>query len=383
LWRLSTAYVAANRFRTGLTLTMFALVVLSLTLSAVMLTATRDAYADPDAVTGGWDIRVDSAAAPGDLRADLAAGGTVPAEAFSAIGAASPLRVEAIQTDAAAGRWQPANVRVVDDEFAQTGGWPALTRAGTAIVGAGLLQAAPNRLRVIAREDRDFRPVVLWLRDTRATRPAVRVDVVGLADARGPFGNTVLVGASTLAGWPAPERANYFLRVPPGANARELAAGLSLAGPNLQARTIGDELRLVQGVRGLLGMILQGFMGVGLLAGVAALGTLSTRAVVERRRQIGVLRALGFPARSVSLGLLVESAVVALLGAGLGVAVGLFVAQSTVLFLARQSPELRFSIPWDQLAAIVVVALGAALLMTLLPARQAARLTPAEALREG
>ena len=41
LWRLSAAYVAANRFRTGLTLAMFALVVLSLTLSAVMLTATQ------------------------------------------------------------------------------------------------------------------------------------------------------------------------------------------------------------------------------------------------------------------------------------------------------------------------------------------------------
>ena len=29
--------------------------------------------------------------------------------------------------------------------------------------------------------------------------------------------------------------------------------------------------------------------------------------------------------------------------------VGLFVAQNTVLFLSRLSPELRFSIPWDQL----------------------------------
>ena len=130
-------------------------------------------------------------------------------------------------------------------------------------------------------------------------------------------------------------------------------------------------------------MILQGFMGVGLLAGVAALGTLSTRAVVERRRQIGVLRALGFSARAVSTGLLVESAVVALLGAGLGVGVGLFVAQNTVTFLSRLNPELRFAVPWEQIALVVLVALGAALLMTVLPARTAARLTPAEALRDG
>ncbi|HEY3058026.1 MAG TPA: FtsX-like permease family protein [Chloroflexota bacterium] len=392
LWRLSTAYVAANRFRTGLTLTMFALVVLSLTLSAVMLTATRDAYADPDAITGGWDIRVESSLPPGDLRAQLGEGSTVPPEAFSTIGAASPLRVEAIQTDAPAGRWQPVNVRVVDEEFARaartplTGGdpsaWQSLTKPGTAIVGAGLLKPMPNRLRVIAAEGRNFKPVVLWLRDTRGTRPAVRVQVVGVADGRGPFGNAVLVGSASVSTWPAPGQSNYFLTVSPGGNARELAAGLSLVSPDLRARTIGDELRLVQGVRGLLSMILQGFMGVGLLAGVAALGTLSTRAVVERRRQIGVLRALGFSARAVSSGLLVESGLIALLGAGLGVSIGLFVAQNTVLFLNRLNPELRFTIPWEQLTGIVLLALGAALLMTILPARQAARLTPAEALRE-
>jgi putative ABC transport system permease protein len=223
---------------------------------------------------------------------------------------------------------------------------------------------------------------VVWLRDARATQPAVRVEIVGLADARGPFGNVILVSAETVASWPPPEQAGYVLKVSPGGNARELAAGLSLSTLDLRARTIGDELRLVQGVRGLLNMILQGFMGVGLLAGVAALGTLSTRAVVERRRQIGILRSLGFTARAVSAGLLLESALTALLGAGLGIAIGLVVAQNTIGFLRRQNPELLFSVPWDQLALVVAISVGAALLMTVLPARQAARLTPAEALRE-
>ncbi|MDQ3810476.1 MAG: ABC transporter permease, partial [Chloroflexota bacterium] len=391
LWRLSTAYVAANRFRTGLTLTMFALVVLSLTLSAVMLTATREAYPRPEAVTGGWDIRVDSSAPPGDLRAVLDERGTVPSSAFEAIGLAAPLRLEAIQVDADAARWQPVTAMVVDDEFARAGrtplvggdvsAWSALTRPGTAVVGAGLLSEVPNRLRVQAHEGAGFRPVVLWLRDLRGTRAAVRVTVVGLADAGGPFGNAVMIGKASIAGWPPPDRANYFLAVPPGSNARELAAGLGLSA-DLTARTIGDEVRLVQGVRGLLGMILQGFMGTGLLAGVAALGTLSTRAVVERRRQIGVLRALGLSSRAVAAGLLVESGVIALVGAGLGVGIGLFVANSTLLFLRRQNPELRFGIPWEQLLVVVLVALGAALLMTALPARRAGRLTAGEALRE-
>jgi putative ABC transport system permease protein len=390
LWRLSTAYVAANRFRTGLTLTMFALVVLSLTVSAVMLTVTRTAYADPEAVTGGWDIHATSSQPPRDLRADLASAGVVTPDAFSAIGAASTLKVEGVQMETGGqSRWAPVDVLAVDHAFvagARTpivagDGWTQLDRPGTAIVGAGLLRPVLNRLRVLDSEGRDFRRTVLWLRDTRGTQHAVRVEVVGLADARGPFGNAVITGAATLSGWPAPETSGYYLSVPAGGNARGLAVALNLSAPDLKASTIGDELRLVQGVRGLLNMILQGFMGIGLLAGVAALGTLSTRAVVERRRQIGILRALGFSANAVRTGLLVESAVVALLGAGLGAGLGLFVAQNTVTFLSRLNPELRFSVPWDQIALVVLVSLGAALLMTLLPARTAARLTPAEALR--
>jgi hypothetical protein len=345
-----------------------------------MLTATRDAYADPAAVTGGWDMRADSSQPPRDLRTDLSAS-SLDAAAFDAIGAASPLRVEAIQAGRGGlARWQPANVLAVDRGFAEASDWPGLGRAGTAVVGAALLQPSANRIQVIQARGA---PTVVWLRDLRGTQPAVRVEVIGIADARGPFGNVVLVGDSSLGAWPVPEQAAYFLRVRPGENARELAAGLSLAAElGLSARTIGDELRLVQGVRGLLNMILQGFMGVGLLAGVAALGTLSTRAVVERRRQIGILRSLGFTARAVSLGLLLESALVATLGAALGVVVGLVVAQNTIAFLRRQNPELLFSIPWDQLALVVAIAIGAALAMTVLPARQAAKLTPAEALRE-
>jgi putative ABC transport system permease protein len=393
LWRLSTAYVASNRFRTGLTLTMFALVVLSLTVSAVLLTVTRTAYADLEAVTGGWDIHVTSSQPPRDLRADLASAGVVSPDAFSAIGPASRLRIEALQVDGGAtSRWSPVSVLAVDDAFVAGvrtpivggDGWSQLSRPGTAIVGAALLRASQSRLQVVDGEGRDFHRVVLWLRDTRGeSQKSVRVEVVGVADARGPLGSSVVVNAATLGSWPAPQNGEYYLSVPPGSNARDLAAGVNLSAPDLKANTIGDELRLVQGVRRLLNLILQGFMGVGLVAGVAALGTLSTRAVVERRRQIGILRALGFSASAVRTGLLVESAVVALLGAGLGVGLGLFVAQNTVSFLSRLNSELQFSVPWDQIALVVVVALGAALLMTVLPARAAARLTPAEALRDG
>ena len=43
--------------------------------------------------------------------------------------------------------------------------------------------------------------------------------------------------------------------------------------------------------------LIQGFLGLGLIVGVAALGVISARAVVERRQQIGVMRAIGFRTR--------------------------------------------------------------------------------------
>ena len=70
-----------------------------------------------------------------------------------------------------------------------------------------------------------------------------------------------------------------------------------------------------------------GFMGLGLVVGVAALGVIAARSVVERRQQIGVMRAIGFQASAVRLGFLLESGLLAVssivVGAALGLAMGL------------------------------------------------------------
>jgi ABC-type lipoprotein release transport system permease subunit len=58
------------------------------------------------------------------------------------------------------------------------------------------------------------------------------------------------------------------------------------------------------------------------------------------------------------------------------------VANQIVTVLVRQTPELRFTVPWDQLATLIGVVLLTGLLTTIIPARQAGRLAPAEALRE-
>ena len=68
--------------------------------------------------------------------------------------------------------------------------------------------------------------------------------------------------------------------------------------------------------------LLIGFMSLGLLVGIAALGVISARAVVERRHGIGVLRAIGFSPGMVQLSFLVETSYLAILGIGLGPGAG-------------------------------------------------------------
>jgi putative ABC transport system permease protein len=127
--------------------------------------------------------------------------------------------------------------------------------------------------------------------------------------------------------------------------------------------------------------MLRGFLGLGLIVGIAALGVIASRSVVERRQQIGVLRAIGFQRRMVRSTFLLESSLVAILGTLLGVGLGLALAQQLVASFGKDDSTIHLVVPWLQIGGIALLAYAASLLTTYLPAWQAARVYPAEALR--
>jgi putative ABC transport system permease protein len=129
--------------------------------------------------------------------------------------------------------------------------------------------------------------------------------------------------------------------------------------------------------------LIQGFMGLGLVVGIAALGVISARAVVERRQQIGVLRAIGFRRGMVEAVFLLESSFVALTAIVVGTGLGLLLAWNIVDDSRRQPSweNLALVVPWLNLGLIFAVVYGVALAATLAPALRAARIRPAEALR--
>jgi len=121
--------------------------------------------------------------------------------------------------------------------------------------------------------------------------------------------------------------------------------------------------------------LLLGFLTVGLVVGVAALGVISTRAVVERRQQIGMLRALGFQRKMVSWVFLIESSFVALLGIGLGASLALIPAAQMITDMAADIPGLTFQVPWTEIIVVSGLAYAMSLLTTWFPAVQASKIT--------
>ena len=122
---------------------------------------------------------------------------------------------------------------------------------------------------------------------------------------------------------------------------------------------------------------------------VASLGIINTlvMAILERRREIGVLKALGAADRDIRRLFFVEAGVMGLIGGVLGVLIGALIGFgmnfATNVYLRRQAlPPLNVSsIPWWMIAAAISFSIAVSLAAGLYPASRAARLNPVEALR--
>lgn len=122
---------------------------------------------------------------------------------------------------------------------------------------------------------------------------------------------------------------------------------------------------------------------------VATLGIINTlvMAILERRHEIGILKALGAADGDVRQLFFVEAGVMGLFGGIFGVGFGWFIGRAltwgTNIYLHRQNlPSAHvFSVPWWLVLGAIVFAVAVSLAAGLYPATRAARLNPVEALR--
>ena len=85
----------------------------------------------------------------------------------------------------------------------------------------------------------------------------------------------------------------------------------------------------------------------------------------------------------VQLSFLIESSFIALLGIAIGMALAFGLSVGIINEIGEDIEGIRYQIPWAAGLLVFVLAYGASLLTTFLPARQAAGIYPAEALRLG
>jgi putative ABC transport system permease protein len=99
--------------------------------------------------------------------------------------------------------------------------------------------------------------------------------------------------------------------------------------------------------------------------------------VFERTRELGMLRAIGMTRRQVRRMIRHESIVTALIGAALGIPVGVVLA----LMVGKAIKYPAFTIPWGTLTVFVIAAIVAGLIAAIFPARRAGKLNVLQALQ--
>jgi putative ABC transport system permease protein len=407
--KTAIAYPLADKFRTGMTLAMISLIIFALTMMSTMnLNFTRVFLAD--SARGGWDVVVDENPSNqiGDVAAALrSAGSSVPdqfrAQGKAGIAANSEVRGSATGDFERYLTWSadagfvdggsvPLSSRATGFESDQAV-WQAFkTRDDVAIVdrftveGGGFSFDGEFGLRVsgIDPNAKEFAPVTITLRNPVSGQTA-DVQVIGVIDfgASASFFGVWLPEAAFNSVYGAPLTYRDYIGLQDPGRARDVARNIeaALLPTGVQAESLKHEIEHDQALTRNFFLLMQAFMGLGLFVGIAAVGVIAFRTVVERRQQIGMLRAIGYKRGTVALSFLLESSFVTLLAIASGV--GLAIWLSFFLITSDEFPATgtTYVIPWMRIFQISALTFLASLVMTYIPSQQAARIPTAEALR--
>jgi putative ABC transport system permease protein len=187
----------------------------------------------------------------------------------------------------------------------------------------------------------------------------------------------ILTTVDTLVGSGYPDQDNFVIVfADPGSDAAAVQDRLDAVVDELPVVTVKNQREFAAEQREPIDQII-GIIYVLLVFAViiAVLGIVNTLAlsVIERTREVGLLRAIGMSRRQLRTMIRLESVVIALLGAALGVVLGIVFGVALMYALRDEGLEV-ISIPVGQLVVFLVTAVVLGVLAAILPARRAARL---------
>ncbi|MEE9416516.1 MAG: FtsX-like permease family protein, partial [Acidimicrobiales bacterium] len=379
--RLGMAHPLARPVRSALLVAMYGLVIFTVTFMAVLNSVfQQQAPTFAEQAGGSFDLYVDSNSINPWTEAEL----TQRAD----IATATPLqggRIEFIQSSEPSEEidsWRASSLPV---NFPASRGSSTTERAGDFATDTDVWKA------VVSGDSWIVVPVYSDL----VVGEEIVVRAPGLPD------KTVRVAATTDlnwligSGWYVPEALEpYFTEGPPvptrhfviaadGSDRDDLALALNQDGRTRGSRAttfLQSAQEEVEEQEAFL-RLLQGYLGLGLLIGIAGLGVVLVRAVRERRRELGMMKAMGISSAVIRNTFMVEAGFIGVQGVLLGIGLGLLSAWQVLTKSSAFEENLTFAVPVDWLLALTAIAVLASLGAGVIPALRAARTTPAVALR--
>jgi putative ABC transport system permease protein len=401
--RIGLNYPTRQPGRTGVSLTIFALVVFTMVATAAAGSTVQGSLNDLVATeTGGYTFYGESQVEMPNLWTEISANHTLSSLFSNAV----PLVHGVVEIHVPGDSSNPyrdgiyaapTNVSSPAASFYDTNGFTFQATAHGLSAAATFHELATNTSVAILDENYASTPNAFSLGASAhpkvtvgdqilVTTPngvrSVDLTVVGILTESIITG--VWVNPTTASSLGYTNQTAYFLTVASGQSSTLAAqdakraffpAGLVLYNlPSLLAQSIST----TEGFIGLLEI----FVGLGLAVGIAAMGIFALRAVVERRREIGMLRATGFTQGMVLRSLVLEYSFTTLLGVAVGIGLGLLIIYNLSIGSGAVTEGVQhFVAPWLMIGEITAIAYLLVLVAIAGPSLRAARLPPAEAVR--
>ncbi len=406
--KLAVAYPGQSRGRTGMAIAMFSLIIFSLVMIATITQNLTAAFLNDEALAG-WNITAQGNAGQtvDDFPAKVAQADIDQSQiqqigkvSQPSGGAAAMRQVGPVQ-----GETGTYDLYLMDQTFLDTTEWTFDYRAtgyttDQAVIDALRSDSSLVVMDILAAFGNDFGPPpgieFVNFTETNGVFDPIQVEIQN-ADGSGSETFTVIglispelqflfgmygTGPNLEAAIGTDSLDTYFIKTSTGADSEAIARAIEgqVVQDGMKVTSIQAVLEDAQRIFSGFLYVIQGFMGLGLIVGLAAVGVISFRSVVERRQQIGMLRALGFQKNMVSTAFLIETAYIVILGVVAGTITGLILARN---LLTSDSEDLQvdFQAPYGLITIILVGTIAIALLTAWVPSRQASNVAPADALR--
>ncbi|MBS1886411.1 MAG: ABC transporter permease [Actinobacteria bacterium] len=229
----------------------------------------------------------------------------------------------------------------------------------------------------------------LGVGDTVALRGAggvVRAPIVATTDTFEANGNVVMVSLATLrrAYGITSDSTLALTAVSPdrrAALARQVGALLERRYPGFEAVSDAEVKKQYESAINQQFSFFDAIVGIAVIVGLLGIINTLSMAVIERTREIGVLRALGGSRWRIRRTMLTESVLISVAGSLVGIGLGLLVGIVWIISIRESTlVGLKLGIPTSMLIAIAVLGVLIGVLAAIVPARRAARLDPLKAL---